>query len=123
MNLVKYLVAFVIVASLIYFGLVAMSAFTPEAFALLSASLLAIVFERLPWLKDAWDELDADGKQLGMWIMLFVLVGGAYGLSCAGILTAFACTGAGVAEAFVVLFLAIAFNQGAHRIVKKKTPI
>ena len=122
MNLVKYIVAFIVIAALTYFGLVALNAFTPEAFSLLAASLLAIAFERFPYLKKAWDELTTEGKQLGMWIMLFVLIGGAFGLSCAEIMTAFACTGAGVADAFVVLFLAIAFNQGAHRIVKLKLP-
>lgn len=120
MNIVKYIVAFVVIAALIYFGLAAMDAFTPEAFSLLAASLLAIAFERFPYLKDAWDELTSEGKQLGMWIMLIVLIAGAFALSCAGLIVAFVCTGAGVAEAVVVLFLAIAFNQGAYMIVKKK---
>ena len=44
MDYLKYFVAFVVIALLLFFGLSALDAFTPEAFSLLAASRIAIVF-------------------------------------------------------------------------------
>ena len=121
MQYAKYVFAFVVVVALVYFGLVGLGAYTPESFALLSASLLAVVFERFPWLKREWDKItDPDTKQLIMALFMLVLVGGGFLLSCLNVIVAFACDGAGVGQALVVFFLAIGLNQGAHRIARKR---
>ena len=118
----KYVLAFIVITSLVYIGLVALEAFTPEAFAVLSASLVAVIFERFPWLKKAWDEIaDPDTKQLIMFLFLAVLVVGAFLLSCGNVLTAFVCTTAGAIDAALVLVFAITFNQGLFAISRKRT--
>ena len=119
MKYVKYIVAFIVVAGIIYAGLIALEAFTPEAFALLAAGVLALAFERLPWLKAEFDKLTSDLKKLVMFILLAVLVYGAFGLSCFAVIGAFPCTGAGAFDALVVLFLAIGVNQGIYKLAHK----
>ena len=119
MKYVKYFVAFIVVAGLVYAGLIALEAFTPEAFALLAAGVLALAFERMPWLKEEFDKLTSEQKQLVMFVLLAVLVYGAFGLSCLAVLGAFPCTGAGALNALVVLFLAIGINQGIYRMIRK----
>jgi len=119
MQYVKYIVAFIVVVGIVYAGLIALEAFTPEAFALLAAGVLALTFERMPWLKDEFDKLTSEQKQLVMFILLAVLVYGAFGLSCLAVIGAFQCTGAGAFDALVVLFLAIGVNQGIYKLVRK----
>lgn len=118
----KYILAFIVITSLVYIGLTQLEVFTPEAFAILSAALVAVIFERFPWLKSAWDEItDPDTKQLIMFLFLAVLVVGAFLLSCGNLLTAFACTTAGAIDAALVLLFAVTFNQGAFAISRKRT--
>ena len=120
MQYAKYIVAFIVVVGLIYAGLVALDIFTPEAFSLLAAGVLAAVFERVPWLRAEWDKLTSEQKQLAMLILLAVTVYGAFGLSCLKIVEAFACTGPGAFSALVVLLLAVGVNQGVFALVYKK---
>ena len=119
MQYVKYIVAAVIVIAIVYAVLLGLDAFTPEAFALASAAALALAFERLPWLKDEWDKLTGDGKQGWMLILLAVLVFGAFGLSCAAVLGAFACTKDGAILAVTTYLLAIGINQGTFLLIKR----
>ena len=119
MKYVKYIVAFLVIVGLVYAGLAAMDAFTPEAFAILSAALLAIIFERFQWIKDAFDQLDADAKRSVMVLFSALLVFGAFGLSCAGKLIAFPCTGDGVIDAFLVFVFTIIANQGVYLVAKR----
>ena|SRR4030067_961530 len=119
MQYLKYAIAFLIVAGLVYAGLVAMESFTPEMFAILSASLIAVIFERFQWLYDEFDKLTSEMKQLAMFLFMVALVYGAFGLSCAGKLVAFPCTGAGALDALVVLVFAIAANQGAFKLAHR----
>ena len=119
MKYVKYVIAFIVIAGLVYAGLAALEAFTPEAFVILSAALIAVIFERFSWLRDEFDKLLPEGKQLAMFIFMAVLVYGAFGLSCAGKLIAFPCTGTGALDALLVLVFAIAANQGAFKLAHR----
>jgi hypothetical protein len=119
MSYLKYIIAFVVIAGFVYAGLAAMDAFTSEAFALLSAALIAVIFERFQWLHDEFDKLSPEGKQLAMFIFMVVLVYGAFGLSCAGKLAAWPCTGAGALDALTVLVFAIAANQSAFKLAHR----
>ena len=119
MQYLKYAIAVVVITGLVYAGLVAMESFTPEMFAILSAALIAVIFERFQWLKDEFDKLSPEGKQLAMFVFMAVLVYGAFGLSCAGKLVAFPCTGAGALDALLVLVFAIAANQGAFKLAHR----
>ena len=118
MDYLKYVIAFIVVVGLIYGALIALDVFTPEAFSLLAAGLLAAVFERFKWIKEAYDKLPSSQKQIVQWVMVFVVVFGAFGLSCAGQLPAFECTGDGALRAVVVLFVAIGVNEGVYRKVR-----
>ena len=121
MKYVKYVVAFVIIVVLVYEALILMDVFTPQAFSLVSAFLIAGIFERFGWLKTAWDELTSDTKQLVMWIFLAVLTFGAFGLSCANVIPAFQCTFPdGLFSAAVTFALAVGINQGTHSLAQRK---
>ena len=117
----KYALAFVVIVGLIYAGLIALDAFTPEAFSILAAGVLAVAFERFPWLAAEFDKLTSEQKQLVMFLFLAVTVYGAFGLSCLAVLVAFACTGAGAMQALIVLLFAIGINQGAFALAHKKS--
>ena len=119
MTYVKISVAFLMVAVLVYGGLALLGSFTPEAFSLLAAAILSVVFERLSFVADAYQALDKDTKQMVMFLLLGVLVFGSLGLSCLGILPAFDCSQAGVLNGVVTLALCIGVNQGTHTIQKK----
>ena len=119
---VKYIVAFVVIVALVYVALVTMDVYTPEAFSLLSAGLIALIFERFGWIKDAWDKLTSETKQLVMWIFLAVIVFGAFGLSCAKLIPAFDCTWPdGFMAAAMTFLLAAGVNQGTHRLLRKNS--
>jgi len=92
MKYVNYVIAFIIMVVLVYEALILMDVFTPEAFSLVSAFLIAGVFERFKWLKTSWDELTSDAKRLVMVVFLAVLTFGAFGLSCANVIPAYQCT-------------------------------
>jgi hypothetical protein len=118
MKYLTYIAAFVVSLALVYAALIASDSFTPEAFSLLAAGVLAVVFEIFPGLRDQWDLLPADSKQLWMIGFLVITVYGAFGLSCAGIIVAFTCSLAGALDALIVLVIAIGANQGVHRGIK-----
>ena len=120
MKYVKYVIAFIIIIATLYEALILMDVFTPEAFSLLSAFLIAGIFERFKWLKTAWDELTSDAKQLTMAIFLAVLTFGAFGLSCANVIPAFQCTWPdGLLSAAVTFLLAVGVNQGTYSLASK----
>ena len=122
MKYVNYVIAFIIMVVLVYEALILMDVFTPEAFSLVSAFLIAGVFERFKWLKTSWDELTSDAKRLVMVVFLAVLTFGAFGLSCANVIPAFQCTFPdGLFSAAVTFFLAIGINQGTHSLAQKKS--
>ncbi len=122
MKYVKYVIAFIIIIVLVYEALILMDVFTPQAFSLLSAFLIAGIFERFKWIKIAWDELTRDAKQLIMVAFLAVLTFGAFGLSCANVIPAFQCTWPdGLFSAAVTFVLAVGINQGTYSILQRKS--
>lgn len=122
MKYIKYVVAFIVIVATLYEALILMDVFTPEAFSLLSAFLIAGIFERFGWIKTSWDELTRDAKQLVMWIFLAVLTFGAFGLSCANVIPAFQCTFPdGLFSAAVTFALAVGINQGTYNLLQKKS--
>lgn len=116
---IKYILAALVLVALVYIALIGMDAFTPDVFVGVSAALLAAAFDRFPWLKEQWDKLSPGHKQLLMAIFLAVLVWGAFGLSCAGIMGAFPCTVSGALNALYVMVIAIGINQGTHLLTRK----
>ncbi len=122
MKYVKYVITFIIIIVLVYEALILMDVFTPQAFSLLSAFLIAGIFERFKWIKTAWDELTSDTKQLFMVAFLAVLTFGAFGLSCANVVPAFQCTWPdGLFSAAVTFVLAVGINQGTYSLAQRKS--
>jgi len=114
LSYVKYLVALLLVGGLVYAALISTQVFSPEFFAGLSAAVIAFVFEKVPGIKDDWDKVPSEHKQNIMFLLMLLLVGAAFALSCSGLITAFACTTVGFGQAVFTLVIAIGANQGAY---------
>jgi hypothetical protein len=95
---------------------------TPTFITTLVAAILAAVFEWAPILHEKYNKLSDTAQRLIMLGLLVLVVGGAFGLSCAGWLHAWPCTQAGAKEAVYALILAIAANQGTFQILPKGKP-
>ena len=119
MQYVKYIIAFIVIAGLVYAGLMALEGYTPALFATLSAALISLAFEKFSFLQDDFNQLPNNTKRIIMVGFMVVLVYGAFGLSCLAWLAAFLCTGAGALSALQVLILAIAANQGVFFATKR----
>jgi hypothetical protein len=92
---------------------------TPEKIVAAGAVLLAVLFDWLPGLKTWYDKL-GDGQKRGlMAVLLLLIVGGTFGLTCAGVINSgMVCTGAGIEDAALLFALSIAINQGFHALAK-----
>jgi len=93
---------------------------TPLFITTLTAAILSAVFEYAPVLHEKYNALSDTAQRLIMLGLLVLVVGGAFGLSCAGWVNAWPCTQAGVKDALYALVLAIAANQGVYTILPKK---
>jgi hypothetical protein len=110
-----YVVVALLVAVLTITLLQEMADFSPVAFAALTGAILSTVFEYFPGLSGDFDGLPDDTKQLVMIGLLTFVIFGAFVLSCALVIPAFACTTGGFVQALYTLFLAYGINQGTHR--------
>ena len=115
---IKYLIALIAVAAISYAALSVADVFTPEFFAGISAAIIAFVFEKIPGINEDWDKLSGEMKQNVMFVLLLLLVGSAFALSCGGVLEAFQCTVDGGMSAMFTLVIAIGANQGAYLLSK-----
>ena len=92
---------------------------TPEQVIAIGAAVISLLMEYIPPFSGWYEKLDPGYKRLFMAGLLFVIVGGVFGLSCAGLLAVFVCTWIGVWSAVQVWLFAIAINQGIHLVFKK----
>jgi hypothetical protein len=84
---------------------------TPEQLAAIAGIVLSLAFSYIPGLSQWYDTLDGDHKRLIMLGSLFVVAGGALGLSCINLLAVFACTWAGAWQALLLFLSAAIANQ------------
>lgn len=119
MQYLKYIFAGLFVAVIVFALLMQVEAMTPEIASTIAGGVLALVFQYFPWLSDGYNKLPDDQQQLIMLGLMFLVVAGAFGLSCAGLIVVFVCAMDGAMKAFFVFFLAIGVNQGAHKILPK----
>lgn len=87
---------------------------TQEQLALLVGAAFSLAFSYLPFLKDKFEGLSDAWKQGVQWIVMAVLVFGAYGLSCAGLVDYYTCNVDGFIKAVVLLVTAIVGNAGVY---------
>jgi hypothetical protein len=82
---------------------------------------LSLGFSYIPGVKGAFGALTGDWKRVVMLIMLAVVAGAVYGLSCGEIINTVTCDQAGamvMVEAFVLALIA---NQSAYTITPKRS--
>ena len=93
---------------------------TPEVLIAIFGAILSLVFAYFPWIRQWFEALDPVYKPLLNAGLLLVLVYALYGLSCAGVLSYFACTGQGALDALVVWFYAIVANQTTYLVAVRQ---
>lgn len=92
---------------------------TPEQLATGAAFLLFVLFEYVPGFSIWYGNLSQTAKRLGMFVLLALVTVGAFGLSCFELANYYTCDWPGFWQALQVLGLAIAVNQGSHKLLKK----
>ena len=91
-----------------------------ELISAIAGILISLFFEFVPGFEGWYGKLSTQYKRLFMVGALFIVVGGAFGLSCAGLLAFFACTGAGAWVAVQAFIAALVANQSVHLVLKKE---
>jgi hypothetical protein len=81
--------------------------------------LFSLLFSYIPGLKSWYEKLDGTYKRLVMLLAGLLVVGGAFGLSCAGLLAYFPCTGDGAWQAVQLFFLFAVANQTTYLLSPK----
>lgn len=89
---------------------------TAEQLSALAGVILSLAFSYLPGLAPWFDRLEPTVKRLVMAGLLLVVAVGAFGLSCAGVISAAACTQAGAWSVLTVFIAALVANQATYLI-------
>lgn len=92
----------------------------PEYIIYLASAFLSALFEYLPGLAQKYNALADNVQKLIMLFMLVLVVGVTYAASCVGFDSSYACTQEGLIAAAQDLLIAIAINQGIHKILPKQ---
>ncbi len=82
--------------------------------AAIAGVILSLAFKYIPGLSGWYEGKAPEYKELIMLGIMFVAVGGAYGLSCYGWLDVYACGMAGLRDAVFSFVIAVVGNQGAY---------
>jgi len=90
-----------------------------ELISAIAGIVLSLFFEFVPGFDKWYGGLSQQYKRLFMLGALFVVVAGAFGLSCAGVVALFPCTGAGAWIAVQAFIAAVVANQSVHLVLKK----
>lgn len=93
---------------------------TPESLAMLAAVVLSLAFSYIPGLSDWYGALSATHKRLIMAGLLLIVAGGAFGLSCAGIINGVDCDRAGLIDVIWAFILAVIANQSTYALSPRK---
>lgn len=91
---------------------------TADQLAGIAGVALSLVFSYAPGVKDAFDGLTSAYKQAVMGVLLIVVAGAVFGLSCGGIVDAVVCDQAGALGFVAILIEALIANQGIYLITK-----
>lgn len=92
---------------------------TTETISSTAAIVLSLLFSYFPWLSDWYARQDSQAKRLVMLAALFVVVAGAYTLSCFGQASHYTCDQPGVWMAVRGFIAALIANQATFLITPK----
>ena len=90
-----------------------------ELISALAGIVLSLGLEYIPGVEGWYGKFEPKQKRLVMLGSLFLVVGGTFGLSCAGLLVAFVCSWPGAWEAVIAFIAALVANQSVHLVLKK----
>ena len=94
---------------------------TPEMIAAIVGVLLSLAAEYIPVFKDWFNSLPDSQQKMVMLGAGLVVVYGAFGLGCAGLLTSYwACTWLGAYDALLVFLAYVLANQTTYALFLKK---
>ena len=91
-----------------------------SAISAIAGILVSLVLEFIPGVEGWYAKFTPQEKRLVMLGSLFLVVAGAFGLSCANLVEAFACSGAGAWTAVLAFVAALVANQSVHLLLKKE---
>jgi len=98
-----------------------------ESLALISGAVLSLLFSYIPGLNVKFAELGSEVKRLIMAVLLLVVAGSIYGLSCAGWGASFGiavtCDQVGALNLIQVFVLALIANQSAYAITPQTSAV
>lgn len=94
---------------------------TTEQIAVVAGIILSVAFEYLPRVREWYDNLDSTTKKLIMLGLGFVVVAGAYGLSCAQLfgVADFTCDAEGAQVAIQAFIKFVLANQTFYALILK----
>ena len=90
-----------------------------ELISAIAGILISLILEFVPGVEGWYNKFTPQQKRLVMLVALFIVVGGAFGLSCAGLLAIFVCSVAGAWQAVMAFIAALVANQSVHLVLKK----
>ena len=91
-----------------------------SAISAIAGILISLVLEFIPGVEGWYAKFTPQQKRLVMLGSLFLVVAGAFGLSCANLLEAFACSGDGAWTAVLAFVAALVANQSVHLLLKRE---
>ena len=89
---------------------------TPEVISGLAGALISLACSYIPGLSDWFGALTAKQKSGIMAIVLIVVAGAAFGLSCANVIQSIPCTQDGLVRLAQTVFAALVANQAVYSI-------
>lgn len=84
-----------------------------------SGVILSLSFTYLPGLRVWFEQLTSQGKSLVMLVLLAVVAGSIFGLSCANVLGYVTCDNEGAYNALTIFINALVANQGVYLVTRK----
>jgi hypothetical protein len=91
-----------------------------EQLAAIAGLILSLLFSYVPGLSDWYGALEPTRKRLVMAGLLLAVAGGTFGLSCAGVVDAVACTQKGALALVSAFIAALVANQATYQLSPRK---
>ena len=95
---------------------------TSEQLLTVAGIVLSLAFSYIPGLSDRYAALDGTTKRLVMLVLVVLIAGGAFGLTCAKVLSpaGLTCDQAGAVQLFQNVITALMANQAAFLLTPKR---